>query len=151
MRKAIKVSNKIEMTLPADVQFIELAAKCVSKMARMAGFGNDDAFNIELAVDEACTNVIMHAYEKDSSKIYTVICVYNQNSFTVEVQDHGKPFHFEAVPEPDVKSRIEEQKVGGLGIYLIRQIMDEVNYFEETDGLKRLVMKKYRSGRSNDK
>lgn len=137
------MNNKVEITVPADNEILEIVAKVVSKMARIAGFGDEDIFNIELAVDEACTNVIMHAYEKDSSKNFTVICYYDKESFTIEVQDHGKRFHFEAVPEPEVASRIEDQKVGGLGIYLIRRIMDEVKYYEESDGLKRLVMKKY--------
>ena len=83
----------------------------------------------------------MPTHEKDSSENYTVICFYNTKWLSVEVQDRVESFHFKVVPEAEVKTRVEEQKVAGLDIYLIRQIMDEVRYYQEPYGLKRLVKK----------
>ena len=136
------MSKKVEITVPADLKFLELVVTLVSKMAQLAGLKEKDVFNIELAVDEACTNVIMHAFEKDNSESYTVVCLIDDASFTIEVNDRGKFFDFDSVPEPEVQASIDDRKVGGLGIYLIRQIMDEVMFNQEPDGLKRLVMRK---------
>ena len=140
------MKNRIEMTIPADVRYLELAAGCIRKMAALAGFRDEEIANIELAVDEGCTNVVMHAFEKDNAQSYRVICFFDTQTFTVELLDHGKSFHADTVPEPDVHAGIEERKTGGLGIYLIRKIMDDVRYSRTPDGLNRLVMIKNRSG-----
>ena len=136
------MSTTAKIVVPTDVRFLEIVGKFVSQMAKIAGFRDEDVSNIELAVDEACTNVVLHAYEKDDSQSYSVTCMFDDVYLSIEVKDRGQPFNFNAVPEPDVQASIENREVGGLGIYLIRQIMDEVTYNQEPDGLKRLFMKK---------
>ena len=136
------MKNRVEITLPADLKFLEVVTISVTKMAQLAGMKDEDILNLELAVDEACTNVIKHAFENDASQAYTVVCKFDDQYFSIEVKDRGKQFEFDSVPEPDVKASLENRKVGGLGIYLIHQIMDEVKYNQESDGLKRLVMRK---------
>ena len=133
---------KAKITVPADIRFLGIVASFVSQMAKLSGMVQEEIFQVELAVDEACTNVIVHGYEEDGLQSFSVTCNFDEEAFLAEVEDHGKCFDFDAVPEPDIDAPIEERKVGGLGIYLIRQTMDQVTYQKGKDGFNRLSMKK---------
>jgi len=136
------MNQTANITVPADVRFLEVVALFVSRMAELAGMRTDDVHRIELAVDEACTNVIKHSYAYDGSQLYSVSCTFDDRTFTIHVEDRGKPFDPEAVPEPDRRSPLENRTIGGLGLFLIRETMDEVTHSRLPDGTKRLTLKK---------
>ena len=72
-----------------------------------------------LSVDEACTNVIEHAYAYNSAGQITVSCTLNGEKFTVTIEDNGAPFDPTTIPEPNVNQGLDERKAGGLGIYFM--------------------------------
>lgn len=94
-----------------------------------------------MCVDEACTNVIKHGYGYDASKVFEVAIHPEGNEFHIEITDSGNAFDQEHYREPNVEQRIKERKKGGVGVYLIRKLMDRVDY-QSTDGRNHMHMVK---------
>lgn len=86
------------------------------------------AGDIILAVDEACTNIIKHAYKFDPNGDIKIKVKYSAKEIAVQIRDHGVSFSPESVPTPDLKQYFEEKRVGGLGMYLMKSLMDDVHY-----------------------
>lgn len=139
-----KNNAEYQLKIPSQTENLELIRDFVSKVAQKVGFSEKDIGKIELACDEACTNVIKHAYNsKNSKNRLDVLVRVNLDKLTLVVTDHGKGFDPESVQMPDIKEYLAELKVGGLGVYLIRTLMDEVDY-EINPGVKNQVkMVKY--------
>jgi len=93
-----------------------------------AGFSVEVIDNIILAVDEACTNIIKHAYKSYPEGEITIKLKRKDKKFTVVIIDHGVPFKPETIPDPDLQKYYRQHKVGGLGMYLMKSLMDEVKY-----------------------
>lgn len=89
--------------------------------------------NTKLAVDEACTNVIKHGYRGESGQIEIVV-TGNGRDFSIAIKDFGKSFDLRNVASPDLKMYVETRKRGGLGVFLMNQLMDEVRYRAGHDG-----------------
>ncbi len=100
----------------------------VSAAAREFGFGDEDVSRIALAIDEACTNIIKHAYAFDSTKTIGILITGNRKAFEVLITDHGKQFNPDDIPSPDMKVYLSQFRRGGLGVYLMRSLMDKVEY-----------------------
>ena len=100
----------------------------VSTAARDFGFGDEDVSKIALAVDEACTNIIKHAYRFDPRKSITITVRGRNGTFEIVIQDYGKEFNPEKIPTPDMKEYLSHFRRGGLGVYLMRSLMDRVEY-----------------------
>jgi serine/threonine-protein kinase RsbW len=103
----------------------------ISAAAREFGFTDEDVSKIALAVDEACTNVIKHAYRFDRSRKLTITIEAGRGKFQVVVSDNGAPFDPEDLATPDMQEYLKNFKKGGLGVYLMRRLMDEVSYHSE--------------------
>jgi serine/threonine-protein kinase RsbW len=130
------------IVVPADVRYLEAVCSFVSRIAAIAGMDKEDIHRLEVAVDEACTNVVRHGYDSDASQSYTVSCGIETGVFTVEVLERGKPFDFGSLPEPDLNATVEDRPIGGLGMVFIRKLVDDVRFSVEPDGLKRLRLLK---------
>ena len=100
-----------------------------------------DINKIQLAVDEACTNIIKHAYSSQGGAI-TIFFERNDNTVVITIQDRGKPFDPAAIPPPDLEAEVEKRQIGKLGLHLMRKLMDEVSYSFDPEEGNTLVMKK---------
>ena len=100
----------------------------VSAAARRFGFEEEDVSKIALAVDEACTNIIKHAYKFDPSKQITVSVRNRNGAFEVVIRDRGIEFDPARVQTPDMKEYLAHYRRGGLGVYLMKSLMDKVEY-----------------------
>jgi serine/threonine-protein kinase RsbW len=100
----------------------------VSEEARAFGFSDEDAANIILAVDEACTNIIKHAYQYATDKEIEVTVLRKNRSFEIRIFDNGRSFDPSTIRQPDLKEHIGHRKRGGLGVYLMKKLMDKVEY-----------------------
>ncbi len=105
----------------------------VRAKAEGMGFSLEELDKIELAVDEACANVIEHAYPPElhgapkSQQLH--LCLKLEfGKFTVIITDHGETFDPSVIQPPDMSEYLAQYRVGGLGIYLMRSLMDEVDY-----------------------
>ncbi len=100
----------------------------VSDAAREFGFTDDDVNKIALAVDEACTNVIKHAYRFAPDRDITVRVRPHDSAFEVSISDSGVGFDPSGVHAPDMKDYFSHFRKGGLGVYLMKRLMDKVEY-----------------------
>ncbi|MGE5707672.1 MAG: ATP-binding protein [Bacteroidota bacterium] len=102
----------------------------VREKAQGMGFGEDDLDRIELAVDEACANVVEHAYpEGQVVEDGLHLCLrLDYGKLTIVIADRGVPFDAKSIQNPDMEEYLAEMRIGGLGIYLMRTLMDQVDY-----------------------
>jgi len=100
----------------------------VSINARDAGIPEAIVENIILSVDEACTNIIKHAYKLSPEGEINIRVDYNEDKITITIIDYGKSFDPDRVPLPDLQKYYREHRVGGLGMYLMKSLMDDVKY-----------------------
>ena len=112
----------------AKFEFLDEIREFVGDIARAGGFGDKDVYNIQLAADEAASNIIEHAYEGVSNGVLELSCGVKANTITIILVDHGESFDPSEIPMPDLKADLSERKIGGLGIFLMRKLMDEVRY-----------------------
>lgn len=117
-------------TIVFDANFDNLdeIREIVAEAARRVGFSDKEIYAIQLAADEASSNIIEHAYAGVTGGKLEIDLSTSDNKLKIIMRDHGKPFDPSSVPEPNVKADLSERKIGGLGMYLMRQLMDEVSY-----------------------
>ena len=101
-----------------------------------------DLYELELAVDEACTNVIEHSYQGVGGKLEIEIQPLN-SGVQVVIRDWGKPFDPESIPAPDVMAPLEERPMGGVGLFLMRKVMNQVHFAFDPQRGNTLTMTKY--------
>jgi anti-sigma regulatory factor (Ser/Thr protein kinase) len=133
-----------ELTLHNDVKQIELLTEFIEVLCEELGLDTMLTFNLNLVLEEAVTNVIMYAYPQNEDHTMTLKTWTEQsdNVIVFELKDQGKPFNpIEEAPEVDTTLSADERQIGGLGIFLINKIMDEVAYRYE-GGSNILTMKK---------
>lgn len=126
----------------AQFQYLDEIRDFVGKIARDNGFTDKEIYNIQLAADEAASNIIEHAYEGVKDGVLNVSCGVRNDVITIIMIDYGEPFDPSAVPLPDLKADLSERKIGGLGIFLMRKLMDEVHYETRRDKSNVLTMSK---------
>ena len=115
-----------------------------AQAAKDAGMDDTEVYAVELAVDEACSNIIEHAYGVENGGEIECTCTAANDCLTVILRDHGKPFDPSSVAEPNLSSGLEKRPPGGLGVYLIRQLMDEVRFESLGEAGNLLTMVKHR-------
>lgn len=98
-------------------------------------------YDIQLAVDEACTNIISHGYAgMDPGSIILDLDI-DTDRITISLTDFGHAFEPSSTPMPDVDAPIEERELGGFGLFFIQQSMDEIDYQVTEDGNKMILTK----------
>ena len=118
--KTISIESKTERLV--------VVREFVSHEAREFGFSDEEVSKIALAVDEACTNVIKHAYMFDPGKKITIAVKPNKGAFEISIMDNGKQFNPAKLQAPDMKEYLSHFRKGGLGVYLMKSLMDKVEY-----------------------
>lgn len=113
---------------PATFERLNAIRLFAGQAARDAGLEGSEIDAVELAVDEACSNIIEHAYRGMHGGDIECTCDLGQDSLTIALRDHGRSFDASSLPSPDLTSDIAHRKLGGLGVYLIRTLMDEVRF-----------------------
>lgn len=131
------------ITLTADLDALAQISAFITEAAELAGLDERATWQVQLAVDEAATNVIQHAYASDSPGDLTLSWQSDEQRFIIVLRDYGRHFDPQNIPAPDISSPIEERQVGGLGIYLITRLMDEVRFDFNPHGGNLLTMVKY--------
>lgn len=124
-----EAAHQFEATFRNDTAILSEIRLFVREKALAMGFPDDSIDNIELAVDEACANIMEHAYPPGVTEpgLHLVI-QYEGDKFTVIISDRGETFDPAMIKPPVMKEYIAEYRVGGLGIYLMRTLMDQVDY-----------------------
>lgn len=118
--------------------------KFVSAVAEEAGFNDKEIYAVELAVDEACANIIEHAYGGEGKG--EIICTCNDinNGIEIILKDDGKQFDPAGVSPPDFSIELEKLKPRGAGLFLIRNMMDDVDFKFSKESGNELRMVKHK-------
>src|SRR5688500_1697186 len=124
----------------AKFELLDEIREYVGNIAREGGFNDKDVYNIQLATDEAASNIIEHAYENRSDGVLDLSCGLKGDLITIVLIDYGESFDPSEVPLPDLKADLSNRKIGGLGIFLMRKLMDEVHYESRADKSNVLTM-----------
>ncbi len=136
------VDKKFTLQVPSSTENLALIREFVSSAAKQAGFDEKEVGRLELAVDEACANVIEHAYGQDVSKEVIVRARLDENEFSIDIEDTGKGFDPASVNQEELEQLINKRKTGGLGMRLMKTLMDEVRYEIEPGKKNALHMSK---------
>lgn len=112
----------------ANFDYLDEIREFVGQAARQVGFSDKEIYAIQLAADEASSNIIEHAYAGITGGKLEIDITTTDNSLKIVMRDRGKSFNPASVPEPNVKADLSDRKIGGLGMYLMRKLMDEVSY-----------------------
>lgn len=145
------------LTVPGKYEEIRGICAFVGAGAQAAGLDEEAIFQIELACDEAATNIIEHAYGAEGSGTITTTFTASDDAFTIVFQDNGQPFDPARVPPPPsiatetaavTPDELGTQlQVGGLGLHMIRKLMDEVHFsFDQEHGNRLIMVKRLREG-----
>lgn len=129
------MKNRYQLTLAAELPSLPVFRSFIKTICTEHGGINDqDCYDIQLAVDEACTNIITHGYAglNPGSIILTIQLEVDQVS--IFITDFGHSFEPAAVPQPNVNAALEDRPLGGFGLFFIYQTMDQVDYETTEDG-----------------
>ncbi len=129
-------TNIVELRIPSKAEWVGVARLAVAGIASRLQFSIEDIEDLKLAVAEACTNCIQHATGGDS---VSITCQIFSDKITVTVEDAGAGVSSAAL----APKRLGEPKVGGLGVFLIRSLMDDVEYELNPDVGTKLTMTKF--------
>jgi serine/threonine-protein kinase RsbW len=116
------------MIIPAQFESLDKVREFVAWAAGVCGLNEKGIYSVQLAVDEACSNIIEHAYGGEGEEEIECTCHLDESGLTVTIRDCGHPFNPLQVRDPDLNARLEDRDAGGLGLYFIRKLMDEVHF-----------------------
>ena len=131
-------------TFPAKFEFLDEIRELVAQVARQGGFTEKAIYSLQLAADEAASNIIEHAYEGISNAKIDITCNMQGDTLVITMRDTGRPFDPSKVKQPNLKADLSDRQIGGLGVYLMRKLMDEVSYLSNSKTGNVLTMTKRR-------
>lgn len=137
----MKQEPRKSIVLPNDTKEVPRLAAFVDEVCETQGVDPAVTLEINLALEEAVVNVMEYAYPSGTKGVVTIEAVPSDVWLKFTIIDSGAPFDPTIQAEADISLSIEERPIGGLGIHLVRQLMDSINY-ERIDGLNVLTLSK---------
>ncbi|KPL23815.1 MAG: hypothetical protein AMJ93_03760 [Anaerolineae bacterium SM23_84] len=129
------------LSIPAELKNLAEIRHFVERTATELGAGEGIVDDMVLAVDEAATNIILHGYERGEGMI-EIEMRRDGDALEIALRDGGVPFDPTCIPAPDLHLPLEIRAPGGMGIHLMRQVVDEVNYCTTPQGGNELTLVK---------
>ena len=124
----VSKKNNNKLIVQSRTENLSKIRDFVSNKASETGMSNDEVENIMLAVDEACTNIIKHAYKSFPDGEIIIKVEHNSDKLLITIVDYGNSFDPLVVPDPDLPKYYKDGRVGGLGMYLMKSLMDDIKY-----------------------
>ncbi len=145
----MKENSRIrDINILSDIKNLSQVRTLVSRFLLEGGINEPQIIEgIKLAIDEALTNIIKHAYQFRKGKKIDIRLQFNGDRLTVILRDRGLSFLWEEVPEPDLNRYVREEREDGWGIFLIKNLMDEISYCPLKGTHNEMVMIKYLGGK----
>jgi serine/threonine-protein kinase RsbW len=122
------INAERRLTFPGRLDSLAAISEFVTRAAEDAGLDERGVYEVQLAVDEASANVVEHAYGGEALGEIEITCSIDGDGLTVTLRDHGHHFDPDGVPSPRLDAPLAERNNRGLGLYLMRQVMDEVRF-----------------------
>jgi anti-anti-sigma factor len=145
-RELLKERDTFHLDIPADENNLSEVRDFISEICMQAGFSKRETNNTKLAMDEACTNIIKHAYGNMGGEIRIDVQA-EPGKVEINIFDSGEAFDWSKIEDPDLQEYVEIGKKGGLGIFLMNRLMDDLNYKSSTTGNHLYMMKSIEGGK----
>ena len=129
-----------KLTVPAEVDHLDEVLEFTEAAVNASGLDKKSGYNLNIAVEEIFVNISKYAYPSDNGDI-TISLSVSDEVITVEFKDTGTPYDPLGKPDPDITLSAEDREIGGLGIFMVKKLMDSVEYRYE-DGWNILTMSK---------
>ena len=137
---------KRSLCIASDLGELERVHNAVADLGELANWPPDLVYQVDLVLEELIVNTVNYGYDDDSRHEIEVTLTSDEDVFTVEIIDDGHAFNpLKDAPEPDLDAGIEDRPIGGLGIHLMRVMMDDVHYRREANK-NHLTLIKRRNG-----
>jgi anti-sigma regulatory factor (Ser/Thr protein kinase) len=139
------MTQENHIIIDGALEQISQAVQFVTDMAEQAGLNEQAVYHCQLAVDEACTNIVEHGYTPTGLfGVIIVSCRIEPSRFIITILDDSPAYNPLTRTDPNPKAILDERAGGGWGVFFIKKVMDQVSYFYE--GRNRLVMVKEKNG-----
>ena len=129
----MEASLSKQLIIRNDVSELERVQAFVDELEALGMFPASFSMQLNLVLEEALSNIIFYAYEPGSAQSITIDFIYRDKSLEINIMDTGKAFDPTAKEDPDINLPAEERPIGGLGIFLIKKIMDELSYTRQQE------------------
>lgn len=129
------------LTIPAQLEKLADVRQFVTSAAATLPCDEETVDDIILATDEAVTNIIVHGYQDQTGDICVSVC-QEPDACVIILEDKAPAYNPDTAPKPDIHAPLSMRPLGGLGVHLIRQLMDELRYRRKSDGANELMLVK---------
>ena len=116
------------LVIPSSTRYLEEVRRFIELHTVEAGFNEESVEQFKVAVDEACTNVIKHAYNGDEDHHVDISIIIESDRCTVCIRDDGKAFNARQYSEPNIFELAKQHEAGGFGVHIMLRLMDDVEY-----------------------
>jgi serine/threonine-protein kinase RsbW len=130
------------LKVKAVIESVPVAIAFVAQSAKAAGLDDRSLYQVQVAVDEVCANIVHHAYADMAPGDMEVSCHLDDGAFFIRVRDWGRGFDPDEIQDPALDAPLEERSLGGLGLFLVRQYMDRVEFTFDPELGNELLMEK---------
>jgi serine/threonine-protein kinase RsbW len=128
------MTGRFQITRAAELESLHVFRGFITECCARYDIPSDTVLDLKLAVDEACTNIITHGYKGMDPGSIILSFRIEPDRILVQITDFGHVFEPVEAPKPDVEAALEDRELGGLGLYLIYQTMDNIDYQSSEDG-----------------
>ena len=119
--------------IPADLDELRRVAEAAEELGAQEDWSPALVHQVDLAIEELGNNIVRHGFEGGPGEI-RITLISDDDAITIEIADNGRPFNpLKDAPEPDLESALEDRPIGGLGIHLVLNMMDEMHYRREKE------------------
>jgi serine/threonine-protein kinase RsbW len=125
--------QKLRLVIPSRTDYLNLVTGLAKRASLAVGLDETAASKVSIAVDEAVTNIILHAYKGDPDRQVEIELMFHPCSLEVHLWHSGHGLRQDQVSLPDPKEYVRRPRKGGLGLLLMSRFMDEVHFFENGD------------------
>ena len=136
----------VSRKFPGRYESLAKIGQFIRSQAQQSGLDEKAVYQVEMAVDEACSNIIEHAYGDENKGDISVTCRISEEGLTIVLSDTGKSFDPNSISLPDLSTGLEERESHGLGMFFIREWMDKVEYENKAGVGNILTLLKRRGG-----
>jgi len=143
MRAAMQIPETSKITLPNKLDYLDIAQLFVHETAKKIGFSGNSLNNIDIAIEEAVSNVMKHTYDAEENRTFDLICERLHNGIKIVIKEMGLPFDPSNVKKYQLSDKLEEASSSGLGLFLISKVMDDYSFHNLGINGKEMHMTKY--------
>jgi serine/threonine-protein kinase RsbW len=134
--------QRFHLIVSSQAERLHEIADLVEHAAHASGLDEKRTYDVQIAVDEACSNIIEHAYQGRPDGTIEIACAKRGNQFVVTIRDMGQPFDPKKVALPNTREPLSRRSIGGLGLYFMHKLMDRVEWKFSTREGNLLIMTK---------